>query len=187
MPVLVELNAARNSLRRIGLAVLALGLTAAPAFAQAATDLDAFIAAYHCPVYTAMESIRARPMTPLDRFIVLAVDRNQRYVQCQFMDDDKVLYCEASSGFYGKTRMRFAKGGLAAIAALGFDTNVPDGNFWQGRPVRDSTDVWSTASLLLETLYRGYGARLKTKIEMHAALLPKTILKPGDRTCVPTS
>jgi len=184
---LIEFLAARSGLRRMGLAAFSLGLAAPPAFAQAATDLDAFVAAYHCPVYTAMESIRARPMTPLDRFIVLATDNDQRYVQCQFMDDDKVLYCEASSGFYGKTRMRFAKGGRTAIAALGFDINVADGNFWQGRPVRDSTDVWSTASLLLETLYRGYGARLKTKIEMHVALLPKTILKPGDRTCVPTS
>lgn len=134
-----------------------------------------------------MESIRARPMTPLDRFIVLALDRKQRYVQCRFMDNDRILYCEASSGFSGKTRLRFAKGGRAAIASLGFDTKVSDGNFWQGLQVRDSTDVWSTASLLLETLYRGYGAHLKSKIEMHVALSPKTRLKPGDRTCIPTS
>jgi hypothetical protein len=167
-----------------GLAILLSGMSAE---ARGTKGLDAFLAAYQCPVFAALEQIRARPMTPLNRFLTLSVGSGQRYVQCIYEGDDTVLHCEAASGFYGKPPGQPSKASLRAIAALGFDMDGSQGNFVRHLPVRDQTDVWNVAGLMLETLYRGYGARVKNRITKKAPFSPGPVLSRSDGSCLNVS
>jgi hypothetical protein len=133
-----------------GIAIL---LEATPALARSSKQLDAFLTAYQCPVFAALQQIRARPMTQYDRFIVLSVGEGQRYVQCIYEDEDRVLHCEASSGFYGPMPAGWlSKAALRAIAAQGFDMEGSKSNFVQHITVRDQADIWKVAGIMLETL-----------------------------------
>lgn len=124
-----------------------------------ASGLDEFVRAYHCPLLKAFETIRAHEMTPLDRYIVLSVDRGPRYVQCRFFDQDRQIECEAASGFYGpQPPPKMSRARLRAIASQGFSMDGSNGNFRLVRPIADSTDLWTVTDLVLETLYRGCGA-----------------------------
>ena len=154
----------------------------------ASSGLDAFVRTYRCPLLAALEAIHAHPMTPLDRFITLSVDAHQRYVQCLFLDNDRQILCEASSGFHGpRPRLKLSSAQRQAIAAQGFSMEGRTGNFWFARPVADRSDLWAITDVMLETLYRGYGARLGRPIGMKAPFVPGTVLPLGDSSCVPTS
>lgn len=165
---------------------LAVLLAAMPAAARS-SGLDDFIRTYRCPLLEALETIRAHEMTPMDRFIILSVDQRQRYAQCLFIDGDRQIICEASSGKNGpKPHLRISTAQRSAIAALGYEMSDDSPNFWLHRPIADRADLWAIAGLMLETLYRGYGARLGRGIGMNAPFAPGRVLRPGDSSCMPT-
>lgn len=164
-------------------ATLILLLTGTAAAARSSKGLDAFIDAYQCPLFAALEQIRAHPMTPLDRFITLSVGRGHRYVQCIYEGDDTVLHCEAASGLLGDPPRRLSKAALRVIAAQGFVMEDP-GNFVRHLPVRDQADVWNVAGLMLETFYRAYGVRLNNRIRKKAPFSPGEALSRSDGSCL---
>ncbi len=178
-------RAGRRAARR-AIAVAAMVFSVLAAMPARASGLDEFVRAYHCPLLKAFETIRAHEMTPLDRYIALSVDRGQRYVQCRFFDQDRQIECEAASGFYGpQPAPKMSRARLNAIASQGFSMDGSQGNFRLVRPIADHTDLWAITDLVLETLYRGYGARLKRPLGMDAAFVPGKVLPRGDSSCVP--
>lgn len=171
------------------LAWLLSATVAMPALAKSSSDLNSFLAAYQCPLYKALETIRAQEMTPLNRFLVLSFDKDRKpdhYVQCIFENQDTQLYCEASSGLYGKGPVKLSRRAPESLTTLGFDmsTTGPVKNFWQYRPIRGSADVWDAARLMLETFYLGYGARLKNRIAIKAPFVHGSSLRRGDSSCL---
>lgn len=174
----------RRTRRAIMIAVMASALLAAmPAWAS---GLDEFVRAYHCPLLKAFETIRAHKMTPMNRYIALSAGDKRRYVQCRFFDEDRQIECEAASGFYGpQPPPKMSRARLNAIASQGFSMDGSQGNFVLVRPIADHTDLWTVTDLVLETLYRGYGARLRRPLGMKAAFVPGKVLPRGDSSCVP--
>lgn len=153
----------------------------------AAGGLSAFMATYLCPVYEILQRIHAQDMKLNDRYLILSTDGAQRYVQCIFHDGDTQIYCEASSGFYGPPRLRFSRAKVGALNALGFSTDASHGNFRLDRPVNHDSDLWDVARLMLEALYRAYGAGLKRRILMDAPYAPGRFLPRAEESCAAIS
>jgi hypothetical protein len=175
---------ARRGLGVLGLLAMLLATTVAAA--APSSGLADFVRTYRCPLLEALETIRAHPMTPMDRYIVLSVDERQRYAQCLFVDGDRQIMCEASSGRNGpKPHLRLSKAQRGAIAALGYQMNDGSPNFWLHRAVAGRSDLLEIAELMLKTLHQGYGARLGRVIGMRAPFAPGKVLRPGDSSCVP--
>jgi hypothetical protein len=143
--------------------VLALALfSPLPALAcqSAPVGLDGFVAQWQGPVYDALGRIYAQPApTDENRFLIVSFE-GQRYVQCHFQDEDRLMYCEASSGFYGPVdvNMRFTPEKLAAIAGQGFSLDGSHGNFvLDDMPVTGLESLRDIACRMVVTLYEGYG------------------------------
>jgi hypothetical protein len=159
----------------------------APAGARPPAGLDAFLAACQCQVFHILEIIHAHATTPHQRFLVLSLDGDQRYVQCLLLDNDTRMLCEASSGFYGPPpRLGLSKRALASIAAQDFSMDGSHGNFQRALPIGERPDMWNAAGVMLETLYGGYGARLGREIRMNAPFAPGDALQPTDGSCRPS-
>jgi len=171
------------------LIALLLAQTVAAKTAAPAGDLDQFIATYRCAVLEILKRIHGQPLDRPDRYLILSVDDKQRYVQCHFEEDDKVMYCEASSGLYAQPRtlLRLSRAQRAAIAALGFARQGDELNFQETRALDGESGLWDIAGLMLEALYRGYGASLKRKLFMTAPYVPGRILPRGDTACLAIS
>ena len=143
---------------------------------------------YHCEVVRRLGVIKASAGTS-DRFLILAMTLHpNRFTQCLFDDDGMTMLCEASSGFYsqkpGEPRnLRLPPGALAELGRLGFSTDGESGNFKREINSKSVEDLSAVADLLLAGLYYGYGARLKTQIDITAPLAPR--LDPKRAGCTP--
>jgi hypothetical protein len=122
------------------------------------TELREFLSTYRCAVAERLAIIHANRDRDLDRFLIIALKFiPENYVQCLFLDGDRRMLCEASSGFHaqlpGESQLQGATpGGLAALARLGFSTDGSEGNFqriieFSGEPDLESVD----------TRFMGYG------------------------------
>jgi hypothetical protein len=138
-------------------------------------SLDAFLKAYSEPVYTYLSRIYSYGMTEYSRYLIL-VAPNHGYVQCMLHDDDRWIYCEASSGFYKNGQPKLSKKSLRAIKELGFDMDGSKGNYSLDMPLHGTAGLRKTAALMLKTLYLGYGADVH-QITMKAPLISKEKLK----------
>lgn len=171
-------------LRHLAILTALLGLPAAATAADYVADLNSFTTTYHCQVFGLLKRIHAHPMTPHKRFLLLSLGQSQRYVQCLFLDGDKRLLCEASSGFYGpRPRHPIGSAARRAIAAQGFSTDGRDGNFQLSLTLGGDDTLWNAAGIMLETLYRGYGARRSSRILARAPLVPLAERLRGDAEC----
>jgi len=131
--------------------------------------MNTFLTTYHMRVFNGLQRIHAHAMTEHGRFLALTARRG--YVQCLFIENDARILCEASSNFYGFDR-RISPSARTAIAREGFDMDGRHGNFQRLLPIDNpATSLWNVADLMLETLYRGYGARMTSKISVSAPLL----------------
>jgi hypothetical protein len=100
-----------------------------------ASDMEAFVSAYRCPLTHQFEELSRRPDGGAGhhRFLVLSLSSSaQSYVQCLFPSQGAELLCEASSGYYAQpigepSRYRLSPDAVAALAALGFSTDDGDG------------------------------------------------------------
>lgn len=193
---------ARTFERRRRRALLAVAVALANAIAlaprSAAADGDSlggFLSAYRCPVMVRLAAIHARGDRKREdnRFLILALQKGEvSYVQCAFFDEDRRILCEAASGYYnapkGAPRTAYLPvDSIAALAKLGFSTDDSHGNFQREMEIRGRSDFNSVAELLLTALYESDGARLKSKIEVHSALVGDlgAVLKASD--CPPIS
>ncbi|HLH12997.1 MAG TPA: hypothetical protein VKV77_14125 [Methylovirgula sp.] len=187
----------QRRLRRALLALaVALAFVVAPRSAVAEDDsLGAFLSAYRCPVTLRLAAIHARGDRKREdqRFLILALGQGETdYVQCEFFDKDRQMMCEAASGYYyapkGAPRTVYLPAdSVAALAKLGFSTDDSHGNFQRVMTTPSPSDFSTVADLLLSALYQSYGARLKSKIEVHSALVGDlgAVLKVTD--CPPIS
>ncbi len=174
---------ALRSLSRILLA--SIGISAVTA--QADDGLDALLADGECPVAERLLVIHGDGGQKFDRYLVLSVRPGDgpNYVQCLFLDDDRSVLCEAASGFYmtdeDEPAIRLSPGPRSELATLGFDVTEPArGNHQQTFTVENDTDIFALADLILTALYRAYGARSISDIEVSAPLstFPDGLLRP---------
>jgi hypothetical protein len=146
---------------------------------------------WHCPVADYLDRIHASPPEARGRYLVLwAKSRPDAYVPCMLHDSDSLLYCEAASGFYGPAgttagRLQTPER-LGALAALGFSTDGSKGNVFQDRRYRGPDDG---ATLMIETLVRGFGLDAEAELEYAAPLLSIQTSNPVEHggRCAPTS
>jgi hypothetical protein len=67
------------------------------------TDLHDFLSTYRCAAEERLAIIHANRNRQMDRFLIIALKFiPQNYVQCIFVDGDRRMLCEASSGFYAQ-------------------------------------------------------------------------------------
>ncbi len=153
-----------------------------------ADERAAFVDLHRCEIAERLTRIGATA-TPdgKNRFIVVALEeRGQSYVQCLFDKEGTSLLCEASSGFYGPAEgedghLVLTASEIAALGALGFDTGASDGNFQRMLTLSGGVDFDAVAILVLKALYDGYGARARSRLEIHAPLARG----PGAAPCTP--
>ena len=145
--------------------------------AASTADMNAFIRAYRQPLVEILSRIHAHAMTPNKRFVVVVSGSGRRYVQCMLIDEDSKVYCEAGSGHYDHSRPPSASARLA-LARLGFRGNATEGNYHTESAINDDSGLWSVADLMLETLYRAYGARLGVPLSINAPLADEAPTPP---------
>jgi hypothetical protein len=128
--------------------------------------LNDFLIGYHCAVYNRLIQIDQHSDKDLhDRFLVLSSDPNQHYTQVFLEADHRVVEFEASSYFYefkdpAKRRYPSARSRYA-LSQLGFDmASGAKANYQHPLQIDEPNDLWVIADLLLESLYRGYDAKL---------------------------
>ena len=151
--------------------------------AETADDdsLAAFLKAHECVVLETLHRIRAVEETPRkpkskNRYIILVPEADaSNFTQCIFFENDTKALCEAASGYYltkpGEPRIVIhTPGSIAALAQLGFDTTVADGNFKLETGARTDPEVKSLATLMLSALYRGFGVRSGMRLQIKAPL-----------------
>ncbi len=172
-----------------GLAVVAVLLSFAPAWAEARDSFRALLSVYRCEVVNRLERIYATgdPASDRDRFIAVTVPGHPHgYVQCIFHDNQTGLYCEASSGFYyakaGETRFYQSPATISALARIGFDTDDSKGNFNSDLTIASKPDFNAAADFILRALHDGYGARGDMRLQFNAPFAPK-----APSTCMPVS
>jgi hypothetical protein len=183
----------RRAVRRFGLAAVAsagLGVFSPVVAAGDAEGLRRFVDKHRCEIIVRLEQIQPHAAPgKLDFYITVSVrGADDSYAQCIFNDDigGTSVLCEAASGAYGPGRkVNMSPSRIAALAALGFDTSKPEANYSQILPTKSVEDLGKVADLLLTTLYRGYGARVSSRLKISAPLGPG-----GDavrKRCVPIS
>ena len=148
--------------------LLVAGMARAEAAASVA-DMNVFIQANRPALAEILARIHAHPMTPDKRFVVVTVGPGRRYVQCMLTDDDHNVYCEAGSGYYDRTRLP-SPSARGALAHLGFSGDGRRGNYHYEAAISGDAGFWPVADLMLETLYRAYGARPGTTFSVNAPL-----------------
>ncbi|MGH6839364.1 MAG: hypothetical protein ACREDT_11310 [Methylocella sp.] len=163
--------------------------------AESALDLkrtEVLLATFLCPIADYLEAIRETPMTPHERFLIVwAKDREEYYVQCLFIDNDKQILCEGASGYYYDAIKGFATAVKREdLAELGFSTDASEGNFQ--RMLRlDDRGTRPVAKLIIETLARVYELGPSDKLEYTAPLLSgkkgNPVIADPERCPVPTS
>jgi hypothetical protein len=169
-------------------AIVCMVAAADAAAAERPTGLQAFINTYRCAVIERLQLIHLNRAHETDRFLVLALRRNQEmYVQCLFMDDDRQMLCEASSGFYAQLpgeprRFRVTPQGLGALARLGFSTDDSRGNYQRLIGLSSTADFPLVADLILSALYQAYGARIGSDMEWKS---PLAGVDPATSPCTP--
>lgn len=131
------------------------------------------IAAYLKAVYVRSSLLKER-----DRFVVISVEgQPQAYVQCMFAKDFKLLYCEASSGFYEKSESEprthyLRQTRIKALANLGFATGPKEKNYRYERRLDRDPDFEAIATLMLTALRDGYDVRKDTQLRLKAPPVP---------------
>ncbi|EJN01410.1 hypothetical protein [Phyllobacterium sp. YR531] len=142
----------------------------------APTDLAIFIERYRCPVIARLATIHsnAGQETELDRYLILSTGHSQRYVQCRFIDNDKRMLCEASSGFFGPKEgeaghYRMRSEGIEALARLGFSTDGSQGNYQTIVDGLQPSTYAKVAELLLSALFDGHGLSAESQIMINMA------------------
>jgi len=152
-------------------------------------DLHAFMNAYHCAVYNRLVQIDTRPETDRNRFLILDTGIGQEYTQVWLDEDHHNLLIEASSFFYefeDPSMRRYPSAeACAALAKLGFD--IEGGQTENYRIKRTRTpphDLWDIAGLLLESLFRGYGAKIgQVRVNAPYAEGDHDVLLPVGEAC----
>jgi hypothetical protein len=149
-----------------------------PAMAESdAKSLRSFLDKHRCEIIVRLEQIQPHAAPgKLDFYITVSVrGADDSYAQCIFNDDigGTSVLCEAASGAYGPgQKVNMSPSRIAALAALGFDTSKPEANYSQIIPTKSVEDLGKVADLLLTTLYRGYGARVSSRLKISAPLGP---------------
>jgi hypothetical protein len=152
----------RGRVKAIAL-IVSLGLGAGPAMARN-DGVEEYLAKYRCGVLLRLEVVHSIEPRGMDRFIILGLKHHPHgYVQCLMIDNDTRVLCEASSGFWlppeGAPPISVVPpAGVSALAALGFSTDISEGNFQKMLSIRDG-DFGEVADLMLLALYHGYGVR----------------------------
>ena len=140
---------------------------------------DAFVDRNHehlaCSLASVIAAIHAVPPPRegkvRDRFVVLATDDAQAYVQCLFQDHDTWMICEASSGWYATEHLTLSADQRTRLAVLGFDTLETKGNFQQAVKTADDDALRRTAALMLKTSKDVYVSPHDKAFEVYAPLL----------------
>ena len=170
-------------LRRLRNVVLVtcLGVVSFPAEAADEGSLQAFLKAHHCVVMETLLRIRAVEEAPRrpkskNRYIILSLEADaSNFAQCIFFENDTKAWCEAASGCYltkpGEPRIVIhTPRTIQALAELGFDTTVAEGNFKLETDARTDQDIKSLVTLMLTALYQGFGVRDGMRLKIDAPL-----------------
>jgi hypothetical protein len=145
-----------------------------PANAQPTDSLKTLLRFHRCPLSPYLQAVYERPaaIAERDRFLKLSVrDRPRNYVRCQFADDRKKLYCEASSYIdAGPSALSLSlpPEALASLAKLGFKTDDAKNNFPYERALEGTPDFDAIATMMLTALHDAYGVREETELKTYA-------------------
>lgn len=165
--------------RRLGLAALLLLLSSLSGADSGERDRKAFIEYNRCAIVERLHSIHERGprSTSTGRFLAAnPYGAPDRYVQCLFFDDDTRMFCEAASGRYGGIDHLLDASAIAALKALGFSLDDPNGNFAREVALGTPPDFDRVAELMLGALHDGYGADSDDRLRLSA---PMARLPPG--------
>jgi len=127
--------------------------------ASQSLNFDNFMSEWQKRIFDSLQYIRSHPsITERDRFLIVEAGE-QKYVQCLFHDNDHRVYCEASSGFYGRPNaLQLSAKLLSVIANEGFSTDVRSGNFSFDTEVLNNKTLQDVADSMLKILYEAYNA-----------------------------
>jgi hypothetical protein len=184
--------------RRFLLVAVIVGITfAAPVAAEPgrlqmqdddAMTLRTFLLTYRCAVVERLQIIHENREREMDRFLILALKfKPQSYVQCLFLDGDRRMLCEASSGFYATPEVVdrqywLSPERVATLAQFGFSTDDSHGNFQRMIEFEGEPDFAAIADLILSTLYEVYDARAGSQLEWKS---PLADIDPRHSACIP--
>ncbi|MGU3358764.1 TY-Chap domain-containing protein [Methylobacterium sp. M6A4_1b] len=162
-----------------------LGLGLIPISDAASDDRGraAFIELHRCAVVARLSSIHLRGprSTSRDRFLAVSVVRtDQRYVQCIFVDEDRKLHCEASSGAYAQGAEApghsLSESSKSALHRLGFAQAGSNENYKREITLGTPPDFDIAADLMIGALHDAYEARASTPLAFFA---PRAVLSRG--------
>ena len=169
-----------STLRATALAI-GIGTVSVPAIASDDGGLQSFIEAHRCVVLETLYRIRSveikkRKPQSKNRFVILSPEAHiSNFVQCIFFENDTKAICEAASGWYlskpGEPRETMhTPDTIDALAKIGFDTGVAEGNFNLQTAARTDADVQSLVTLMLTSLFHGFGVREGMRLQIKAPL-----------------
>lgn len=139
-------------------------------------DRTAFIETNRCDIVERLYSIHLRGprSTSQDRFLAVSpYGKSKYYVQCIFFDDDTKMLCEAVSGRYGSIEEwpgLLSPAAEAALQALGFRLDDPNGNFAREIDIGTRPDLDRVADLMLGALHDAYGIGLEDRLKFDAPM-----------------
>lgn len=172
-----------------GIVATALWLMPSFALAEMPVSLRDLLVEYRCQLVDRLERVYefGDRRSQRDRFIAVTAPQHPHgYVQCMFAKRGSLLYCEASSGFYGKPdssyAQRLSRDKIEALARLGFSTDDSKGNFSLEKLLDPRPNFNAIADLILQALHDGYDARAETKLRFNAPFA-----KRATSSCIPIS
>ncbi|KQP30543.1 hypothetical protein ASF49_13630 [Methylobacterium sp. Leaf104] len=140
----------------------------------------AFVEAHRCAVVERLSSIHllGPRSTSRERFLAVSLAQtDDHYVQCIFFDDDRKMYCEASSGAYARGAEMpgplLPEPARAALYRLGFVEVNRNENYQREIELGTPPDFDAVADLMIGALYDAYRARETTPLKFNA---PRAIL-----------
>ena len=142
-----------------------------------------------CPVSHVMRALYDQPLPPdgLNRYFVLSIGEGQRYVQCRMIDGNRVMSCEASSGFYSPAHLRQTGEQTAFIRSKQFAPPAKGGNFTRDFDIADGPDFDTVSVILVALLRNGFTSNVSEPVLVKAPSLGRSLRRIVRRQCVPLS
>jgi hypothetical protein len=162
---------------KIAAGLVTLSIVGLPAQVRA-DERGAFVEAYKCSLVAHLAEIVTPKVEAWEqgRFVVVGGSADLHgYVQCLFYPKDVQVLCEAASGLWSappgaSKHLLLSAPAIAAIARLGYGTDIDDGNYQLMLETHGKPDLEAIADLMLKTLYDGYGVRSRTPLMVSSPL-----------------
>lgn len=129
---------------------------------------------------------RTPPRTDgLNRYLVISLKDDQKYVQCLFHDKDQQVYCEVSSGKWGpkSEHKPLTLAQLNAVKQLGFSHSTHVKNFVREFTISRSEQIPGLAEFMLDALKQIYGEDEASAMYFMSSMSKDEIRKTVEDEC----